>query len=57
MAQRALAARLFPRAKIEISSDGHVPMSDDPEGVAASIIATVERGLVHDRERAAVAAC
>lgn len=56
VAQRALAARLFPRAKIEISSDGHVPMSDDPEGVAASIIATVERGLVHDRERAAAVA-
>lgn len=53
VAQRQLAARLFTRARIEISADGHVPMSDDPEGVAASIAATVERGLAHDRELAA----
>lgn len=53
-AQRRLAARLFPRARIELSADGHVPMTDDPEGVAASIAATVERGLAHDRELAAV---
>ena len=52
-AQRRLAARLFPRARIEVSADGHVPMTDDPEGVAASIAATVERGLAHDRELAA----
>ena len=51
-AQRQLAARLFPRARIEISADGHVPMSDDPRGVADSIAATVERGLARDRELA-----
>lgn len=55
VAQRRLAARLFPRSRFEISADGHVPMSDDPEGVAASIAATVERGLAHDRELAAAA--
>lgn len=47
------AARLFPQARMEYSADGHVPMSDDPEGVAASIAATVERGLAHNREAAA----
>ncbi|MGF0226976.1 alpha/beta fold hydrolase [Dietzia natronolimnaea] len=45
--QVSLASRLFPQARIEISADGHVPMSDDPEGVAASIAATVERGLAY----------
>lgn len=45
--QVSLASRLFPQARVEISADGHVPMSDDPEGVAASIAATVERGLAH----------
>ena len=45
--QVALATRLFPQAEVEISADGHVPMSDDPEGVAASIAACADRGLVH----------
>lgn len=45
--QVSLAARLFPQARVEISADGHVPMSDDPAGVAASIVATVERGLAY----------
>ncbi|MDX2357510.1 alpha/beta fold hydrolase [Dietzia sp. PP-33] len=45
--QAKLAARLFPQARVEIAADGHVPMSDDPEGVAASIAATVERGLAY----------
>lgn len=51
--QIKLASRLFPQARVEISADGHVPMSDDPEGVAASIIACAERGLAHDRDKAA----
>ncbi|AWH96990.1 alpha/beta fold hydrolase [Dietzia psychralcaliphila] len=45
--QVKLASRLFPQARVEITADGHVPMSDDPEGVAASIAATVERGLAY----------
>ncbi|GLB63338.1 hydrolase [Dietzia sp. NCCP-2495] len=52
VAQRRLASLLFPQARIEVSRDGHVPMSDDPEGVAASIAATVERGLARERELA-----
>ena len=43
--QVKLASRLFPQARVEITRDGHVPMSDDPEGVAASIAACAERGL------------
>lgn len=43
--QARSAARLFPQARVEITTDGHVPMSDDPEGVAASIAACAERGL------------
>lgn len=39
------AVRLFPQARVEITADGHVPMSDDPESVAASIAACAERGL------------
>lgn len=46
--QAKLASRLFPQARVEIAADGHVPMSDDPEGVAASIAATVERGLAYE---------
>ena len=34
---------------VEVSADGHVPMSDDPEGVAASIAACAERGLAYAR--------
>ena len=45
--QTSLASRLFPQARVEISADGHVPMSDDPEGVAMSIAACAERGLAH----------
>lgn len=45
--QVSLAARLFPQARVEMSADGHVPMSDDPEGVAASIIACADRGLAY----------
>lgn len=48
VAQRRVASLLFPQARIEVSRDGHVPMSDDPDGVAASIAATVERGLAHE---------
>ena len=51
--QSKLASRLFPQARLEISADGHVPMSDDPEGVAASIIECAERGMAYDREKAA----
>lgn len=42
-----MASRVFPQAVIEHSMDGHVPMSDDPAGVAASIAACAERGLAH----------
>ena len=52
VAQRRVASLLFPQARIEVSRDGHVPMSDDPDGVAASIAATVERGLAHERDLA-----
>lgn len=45
--QAKLASRLFPQARMEFSADGHVPMSDDPEGVAASIVACAERGLAY----------
>ena len=51
--QAKLASRLFPQARVEISADGHVPMSDDPEGVAASIAACAERGIAYDRDRSA----
>ncbi|MEV8222088.1 alpha/beta hydrolase [Dietzia maris] len=47
--QVSLATRLFPQARVEVSADGHVPMSDDPEGVAASIAACAERGLAYAR--------
>lgn len=50
--QRALVRRVFPQALIEVTPDGHVPMTDDPEGVAAAIAADVERGRAHDRARA-----
>jgi pimeloyl-ACP methyl ester carboxylesterase len=46
--QVKLASRLFPQARVEIAPDGHVPMSDDPEGVAASIAACAERGLAYE---------
>jgi|SRR5690625_1860303 len=49
--QTALASRLFPQARMEKSADGHVPMSDDPEGVAASILACADRGLAHARQQ------
>ena len=45
--QAGRAARLFPQARVEITRDGHVPMSDDPEGVAASIAACVDRGIAY----------
>ena len=45
--QAKAAARLFPQARVEITADGHVPMSDDPDGVAVSIAACAERGLVY----------
>ena len=54
--QAKLASRLFPQARVEISADGHVPMSDDPEGVAASIAACAERGIAYDRDRPAAPA-
>lgn len=53
--QIKLATRLFPQAKVEITADGHVPMSDDPEGVAASIAACAERGLAYAGAAPAVA--
>lgn len=39
--------RVFPRARVEITPDGHVPMTDDPAGVAAAIADTVRRGQEH----------
>lgn len=41
--------RVFPRARVEITRDGHVPMTDDPAGVAAAIAETVRRGREHAR--------
>ena len=41
---------------MEITADGHVPMSDDPEGVAASIAACAERGLAYAGAAPGVAA-
>ena len=35
--------RVFPRARVEITPDGHVPMTDDPAGVAAAIADGVRR--------------
>ncbi|HMT48575.1 alpha/beta fold hydrolase [Dietzia sp. UBA5065] len=45
--QAGLASRLFPQAQVEITADGHVPMSDDPDGVAASIAACADRGSAY----------
>lgn len=45
--QARLVPRVFPRARIEITADGHVPMTDDPAGVADAIAATVRRGREH----------
>ncbi len=47
--QRALVPRVFPRALVEVAPNGHVPMTDDPEGVAATITATIARGIAHAR--------
>ena len=35
--QVSLATRLFPQARVEVSADGHVPMSDDPPGLVRGI--------------------
>lgn len=45
--QSKLVRRVFPQARIERTLDGHVAMTDDPEGVAAAIAADVVRGRTH----------
>src|SRR5699024_4350407 len=52
--QVALATGLSTQAKIATSADVHVPMSDVPEGVAASSIAGAERRLAYTPARARV---
>lgn len=47
--QSKLVRRVFPQAWVEISPVGHVPMTDDPEGVAAAIADDVLRGRAHAR--------
>lgn len=42
--QSKLVRRVFPQARIKITRDGHVPMTDDPDGVAEAIAADVVRG-------------
>lgn len=45
--QAKLVRRVFPQADVVITRDGHVPMTDDPEGVADAIAADVLRGRAH----------
>jgi pimeloyl-ACP methyl ester carboxylesterase len=47
--QASQVRRVFPRARVEITPDGHVPMTDDPRGVADAIADTVRRGREHAR--------
>src|SRR5699024_8764634 len=53
--QATQVPRVFPQARVERTWDGHVPMTDDPAGVAATIAADAHRGRPRDQgtERAA----
>src|SRR5699024_5324542 len=53
--QATQVPRVFPQARVERTWDGHVPMTDDPAGVAATIAADARRGRSRDQgtERAA----
>lgn len=53
--QATQVPRVFPQAWVERTWDGHVPMTDDPAGVAATIAADARRGRSRDQgtERAA----
>ena len=41
--QSRLVTKAFPDAALELTPWGHVPMTDDPEGVASAILRTVDR--------------